>query len=204
MNENIPVQVTKERSITPSGYFGSSVDNIVILEDFIDKKDIEYVYDFCLTINSFKSIPGDHWDNRVLDTIGIEALSKSVSIIISKYQKKLKEVIENKFKFELGDRSPSLVIWRPGDGQAPHADKEHPDGTPNMYPDNDIASLFYWNDDYEGGEIYFPNQNVNLKIKAGSAVFFPGDKYYLHGVTQVISGKRFTSPAFWAVKNMKE
>jgi len=192
------------KPIIQSGYFGSSVDNIVVIENFITKEDVETVYNFCLTINSFKSIPGDHWDNRVLHAMGINALNKNVSIIISKYQKKLKEIIENKFKFELGDRSPSLVIWRPGDGQAPHADKEHLDGTPNMYPDNDIASLFYWNDDYEGGEIYFPNQDISFKIKAGSAVFFPGDKYYLHGVTEVTSGKRFTSPAFWAVKSIKE
>jgi hypothetical protein len=191
-------------TLIPSGYFGSSIDNIVVLENFIEPKDIQTVYDFCLTVDTFMSIPGDHWDNRVLDTRGINSLNENVSAIISKYQHKLKNVIENRFEFELGNRSPSLVIWRPGDGQAPHADKEHLDGTPNMYPDNDIASLFYWNDNYEGGKIYFPNQGLQLKAKPGTAVFFPGDRFYAHGVTEVLSGERFTTPAFWKVKHINK
>jgi predicted 2-oxoglutarate/Fe(II)-dependent dioxygenase YbiX len=192
------------QSLIPSGYFGSTVDNIVVLENFIKPEDLKTIYNYCLTINNFNSIPGDHWDNRVLNSSEIESSNKEVHDIIAKYQKDLKKVIEDKFSFVLGDRSPSIVIWRPGDGQAPHADKENLDGTPNMYPDNDVASLLYWNDDYEGGEIHFPNQEFQLKVKSGSAVFFPGDKYYLHGVTQVTTGKRFTSPAFWAVKSIKE
>jgi len=173
-----------------------------VLEDFISQEDVKTVYDFCVTIQNYKQIPGDHWDNRVLNTLDIETLNKNIAAIILKYQRKLKNIIENRFGFELDDRTPSIVIWRPGDGQSPHADKENLDGTPNMYSDNDVASLFYWNDNYDGGEIYFPNQELQLKVKAGSAVFFPGDKFYLHGVTEVLSGKRFTSPSFWAVKHI--
>ena len=99
-------------------------------------------------------------------------------------------------------RYPNLVVWRVGNGQAPHADKETPDGVPNMYPENDIASLIYINDNYEGGEIYFPNQNIAIKPKEGQAIFFPGDKEYLHGVTTITAGERFTSPAFWQVKKI--
>jgi predicted 2-oxoglutarate/Fe(II)-dependent dioxygenase YbiX len=187
------------RSLVPSGYFGSSVDNIIVLEDFVDKEDIKIVYEYCLTIDNFQEIPGDHWDNRVLNT---DQIDKEIVNLIAKYQNKLQNIIQNRFGFGLGDRSPYLVIWRPGDLQEPHADKELLDGTPNMYPDNDVASLIYWNDNYEGGEIYFPNQDLTLKVKAGSAVFFPGDKFYSHGVTQVLSGERFTSPAFWAVKTI--
>ena len=190
------------QSLVPSGYFGTSSNNIVLLENFIDKKDIQTVYEFCLTIKEFKSIPGDHWDNRVLNALELDSINKDVSNIIYMYQTKLKKIIESNFNLQLSDRSPALVIWRPGDGQAPHADKETPDGIPNMYPNNDIASLFYWNDNYDGGEIYFPNQGVELKLKKGSAVFFPGDKEYLHGVHQVTSGERFTSPTFWAVTSI--
>ena len=55
------------------------------------------------------------------------------------------------------------------------------------------------NDDYGGGEIYFPKQNVKLKPSAGSLVFFPGDINYLHGVTEVTDGIRYTMPNFWSV-----
>jgi Uncharacterized iron-regulated protein len=84
-----------------------------------------------------------------------------------------------------------------------HADKElheGPDaGTPNDFPHYDIASLFYFNDDYEGGELFFPIQGIEFKPVGGSAYFFPGDKGYIHGVRPIISGGRYTSPFFWQI-----
>jgi len=62
----------------------------------------------------------------------------------------------------------------------------------------------YLNNEYIGGEIYFPTQGLQFKLNAGDAVFFPGDVNYQHGVTEVTEGKRFTCPAFWnVIKNNK-
>jgi predicted 2-oxoglutarate/Fe(II)-dependent dioxygenase YbiX len=44
-------------------------------------------------------------------------------------------------------------------------------------------------DDYEGGELTFEEQNVVLKPKVGTRVFFPG-YYTRHGVNKVTSGVR--------------
>lgn len=186
-------------SIIPSGYYGESSDNIVVIENFINDSDLEIIKNFCLTLREFKQIPNDNWDNRVCDNEILRKVSPQVENILRSYQLKHKKIIEDFFKVELRDNVPSIVIWRKGDEQPPHADKELIDGTPNHYPENDIASLFYLNDEYSGGEIYFPIQDVKLKMKAGSAVFFPGDKFYQHGVTAVESGTRFTCPAFWNV-----
>lgn len=59
--------------------------------------------------------------------------------------------------------------------------------------------ITYLNDDYEGGELYFPLQGVQFKPKKGAAYFFPGDKNYIHGVTEIKSGLRFTCPFFWEI-----
>lgn len=187
-------------SLIPSGYFGSSVDNIIVLEDFIAREDVKTVYDFAVKIESFEKT-SDHWNNRVLNAKGLVLHKKDVYETIGKYQTKLKNTIQNRFGFEVGDVAPSIVKWRPGDVQAPHADKELLDGTPVDYK-SDISSLFYWNDNFEGGEIYFPNQGVQLKAKPGTVVIFPGDRFYAHGVTEVLSGERFTTPAFWIVKQI--
>ncbi len=50
------------------------------------------------------------------------------------------------------------------------------------------------NDDYEGGELEFPEYNVKLKPKANSAIIFPGT--YSHKVLPVLSGKRMTIISF--------
>jgi hypothetical protein len=82
----------------------------------------------------------------------------------------------------------------------PHADKQLPNGEPNDFPWFDIAGLFYLNDDYEGGELYFPNQGIEFKPKPGAAYFFPGDLNYVHGVREIKSGIRYVIPFFWTIK----
>ena len=60
-----------------------------------------------------------------------------------------------------------------------------------------FSTVMYLNDDYEGGEIFFPNQNFSYKPKAGDVVMFPcGGTEYQHGVNKVTSGKRYTI-AMW-------
>jgi predicted 2-oxoglutarate/Fe(II)-dependent dioxygenase YbiX len=60
--------------------------------------------------------------------------------------------------------------------------------------DRKATAIFWFNDDYEGGEIYFPKQNFEHRPKSLSAIFFPGNKYeYLHGVKEITKGNRFTA-----------
>lgn len=187
------------KSIIPSGYYGNSADNIVVIKNFIDLKDLEKIQNFCTDLKDFLSMPGDVWDNRVCNNSILKEINPEIQSLLSSYQVKHKKIIEEFFNVELRDNIPSVVIWREGDHQPPHADKENIDGSSYPYPENDIASLFYLNEDYLGGEIYFPIQKIKLKMNSGDAVFFPGDKEYQHGVAAVIKGKRFTCPAFWNV-----
>ena len=62
-----------------------------------------------------------------------------------------------------------------------------------------ISLTFYLNDDYKGGELHFPKQNIAFKPKARAAYFFPGDRNFIHGVTEIKSGMRYTCPFFWTI-----
>lgn len=48
------------------------------------------------------------------------------------------------------------------------------------------------NDDYEGGEVGFPELEKKIKIPAGGVVVFPSTDYYTHEVHPVTSGERRT------------
>ena len=50
------------------------------------------------------------------------------------------------------------------------------------------ATIIYINDDYTDGELFFPNLDIELKPKAGTLLFFPGNKKYEHGVRKVGEG----------------
>jgi len=54
--------------------------------------------------------------------------------------------------------------------------------------------ILYINDDYEGGEIHFPNENLTIKPDAGSVLIFPSN--LLHEVKTVISGNRYMTQSY--------
>ena len=85
-----------------------------------------------------------------------------------------------------------LVRWQEGHELTPHADNVEPDGRPNATPHRAFSSLIYLNDDYEGGETYFPGHSVRLKPKTGALVLFGAGPQYVHGVSRVTCGLRYT------------
>ena len=54
-----------------------------------------------------------------------------------------------------------------------------------------ISTVYYANDDYEGGEILFPRFNIRYKPKANEMLFFPSAYVYNHSVSEVLSGTRY-------------
>jgi len=203
------------QSITPSGFFGNSSDNIVELENFMEKNELKTLSKFAKTLNTWDKTEthynengtviyeAEYWKDRVATEQTLLKVDPSIPKTIRKMMKRLMPVIEDHFNVKIEPTSPTIVKWLPGQYQHPHADKElheGPDaGTPNDFPYYDLASLFYLNDDYTGGELYFPKQNIQFKPKPGAAYFFPGDMNYIHGVTEVKKGIRYTCPFFWTI-----
>ena len=114
--------------------------------------------------------------------------------------KAMKPIVEEFYQVEVIPTGTTIVKWLPGQFQKPHADKElheGPDaGTPNDFPNYDLSSLFYLNDDYEGGEIEFPSFDIKYKPEAGDLIMFPSSYAYRHKVNSVLSGIRY-SIASW-------
>lgn len=202
-------------SITPSGFFGSDSGNIQAREDFMTPEELKALNDFIRSNNSWDVTEthyneegtviydASYWKDRVATYDTIRAVDPKIPEIINGMVERLKKEVDAFFKVDAVPTSPALVRWLPGQLQMPHADKELHEGEdrgkPNDFPYYDLAGLFYINDDYEGGELYFPNQGIQFKPKAGAAYFFPGDMNYIHGVTQITSGIRYTVPFFWTI-----
>jgi hypothetical protein len=58
----------------------------------------------------------------------------------------------------------------------------------------ELTILFYINDNYEGGEIVFPEEGLSIKPKANSVIVFPSNK--MHSVSEVLSGKRYMTQTY--------
>lgn len=59
-----------------------------------------------------------------------------------------------------------------------------------------VSMVIYLNDNYDGGEIEFPNHNIKIKPEAGSAVVFPSVGC-LHDPKPITSGNKYMIPLFF-------
>lgn len=55
-----------------------------------------------------------------------------------------------------------------------------------------VSLVAYINDDYEGGELYFRLQDLNIKPKAGDLYIFPSNYMYPHRAMPVHSGTKYS------------
>jgi hypothetical protein len=74
-------------------------------------------------------------------------------------------------------------------GPGQHFQEHHDNG----YSYNCVVSaVSYPNDDYEGGELFFRLQNLNLKPRAGDLYLFPSNFMYPHRAMPVLSGTKYS------------
>ena len=100
----------------------------------------------------------------------------------------------DKNKYDLNLDRITIKAWNEGQSMGPHFDGQ--DGNKNLA----FSLVAYINDDYEGGEINFPNHNVTIKPKSGSLIMFPSQEPYIHEVKPIVSGTRYMSPAHVYIK----
>ena len=204
------------KSLIEPGHFGNSSDNIIIIENFVELQDIKIIQDFLPNIDEWMdagentyaedgtcTYDASYWQNRQCSFDILSRINLDVYNLVDKYILKMKYVLEDTFKVKVSVRPPVIIRWFPGLEQQPHADKQLTDGSPNPFPTYDLNSLIYYNDDFEGGELYYPQHDIVVKPKPGLAVAHPGDINYLHGVKRVISGERFTTPSFYTITELK-
>lgn len=66
--------------------------------------------------------------------------------------------------------------------------------------EREFATILYLNDDFDGGELYFPDHGIEYSPRQGSLVLFSGGSGNLHGVKEVLNKDRHTLIGFWGQK----
>ena len=135
--------------------------------------------------------------------------------IINNYTDKLLTLLKITYGQDVLDLVGTVIRkWYPEEDQPAHSDCEaifsYIDGKSTMTPINNFSSIFieyaallYLNDDYEGGEIFFPDYNLKIKPKKNELIFFPGTYYYMHGVRKLLSGNRFVMQNFLTTPKLR-
>jgi predicted 2-oxoglutarate/Fe(II)-dependent dioxygenase YbiX len=112
------------------------------------------------------------------------------------------------YNVEVGDReAPGILHYGVGGHYIPHVDAEtlyKDDDGLDLWEktlDRDLSVVYFLNDDYSGGELFFPEIDLVIKPEAGMLVCFPSDHHYVHGVRPVTHGHRYTIVNWMRVKN---
>ena len=92
---------------------------------------------------------------------------------------------------------PQILSYSVGGHYKPHIDAESIWITPNgdriwkKTTDRDISTVLFLNDDFEGGDLVFPELKIRVRPEPGLLIAFPSTHFYLHGVEPVTKGKRY-------------
>ncbi len=146
-----------------------------------------------------------YWKGRIAFFTDVLANYPEAAALMRRAQRRITEKLQDFYALTtpVFADTVQLVQWREGMFMQPHADRANPDGSPHGMPHRDFASIVYLNDDYAGGELYFPRLDMLMKPTAGMLVAFTGGWHHEHAVLSVRSGLRLTMPAFYTLDSAK-
>lgn len=110
---------------------------------------------------------------------------------------KFKDAVEIIFDKSVRPNTSHAQKWEKGGFAHPHSDNSDFDGNPNSFSINKYVAILYLNENYGGGELYFPDHSIDIKPKSCSLLVFPGGVENIHGVKEITEGTRYTMVSFW-------
>lgn len=107
-----------------------------------------------------------------------------------------------------GSEIPQILSYSIGGHYKPHIDGESIWVSPRgeklwkKSTDRDISTVFFLNNNFEGGDFVFPDLKIRIRPEPGMMVCFPSNHHYLHGVEPVTRGKRYSIVTWSTVKGL--
>ena len=165
---------------------GDSTNNIQYIENVLPEKDHKVLLDYIKVTDSWEEQP---WKAMVIVSENLpEEIIEILNRIFELAYKKSVELYDIEIN-HFNKSGLNLTKFVKDFYLVPHVDTLSSEG-------NHIASVYYINDDYAGGEINFPDHKLEIKPKPNSLIIFPGNENYVHAVNEIIENDRYSS-AMW-------
>lgn len=162
--------------------------NPKVIENFVSDEDCQYFIEFFDELAD-KGIITDRHTN---ENDGRSLVWNLDNPIFNQYAKKYFDIIADLYDGpeKLYPHIVGLYRYGIGPGLGDHIDIMN-DGCSECK----MSGIIYFNDNYEGGEIWFPNLNFEVKPPKGSLIYYPAfGEEYRHGVRAITSGYRYAIP----------
>lgn len=196
---------------TISGHFGKTADQIHVFKNVVSDEMAAAIVEFADSLDQWTEEIGTN-ANRLLPyqvegNIRLndpKQLSLPVYDAISSIIDDVAELVETTFNVKVHRPLPTVMRMGEGSGQAEHYDKMADFYIYSDAPirDYDLTAVVYYNSDFIGGELRFPQHDLTIKPETGMVVIYPGDRFHTHEVLQITRGVRYTSPLFFSIEEL--
>jgi hypothetical protein len=177
----------------------------IIIENFLSEAELGFLLNYSQNsqelYNSHKS-SCEFWDKRCIYFHSIP--DSQVQDLLFEKSIEMRNIIQDRsiISTNLYVEYPQFVKWEPGWELTPHCDNCEPDGiTPNATPWRSHGGVIYLNDDFEGGEIFYPKLDLEIRPKPRMMVIHPAGVDYLHGIKKITEGTRHTISVFFTYQS---
>lgn len=163
-------------------------DQIKVVKGFMAQEDAMLITEYSQSIDGEFSEFGN---GEKEFTFHASFKDENIKDLLNDYGLFTLKFVRDNYEGPFGDFDSSkthIARFSEGFGMHEHFDSTKP---------NDIATLIYLNDQYVGGEIYFPEHNISIKPDQGDLVCFPDTPDFVHGVKPITGGVRYTSPRWF-------
>jgi hypothetical protein len=177
--------------------------NIFIINNFIEKDHALTLVDLAKesspdewsNYNYTDRNENDEWEDRILLLDKSSGFDDQRNKIVIDLFEKIKKEINKILDKDIYEYTGFRTIYRSVVGQEM---KTHSDS--GLGPKFKYGVVLYLNDDYHGGEIFYPNIGLQFKPEAYSLVLHPAHEAYRHGVKAVSLGTRYSMTSFLKLK----
>lgn len=87
--------------------------------------------------------------------------------------------------------------WEPGAYARKHSDNTDEHGNTGPFERSRYAAFLYLNEDFDGGVLMFPDQDLSIVPQTGLLAAFDGGFNNMHEVSLITKGVRYTIGSFW-------
>lgn len=169
-----------------------------IVKGFISKKDVEVVMEYISSINF--NTKDDHVPlhdalyeeyNAQFDLHTRGEMPDHILQIFSKYSKGFFDIIEKRFPGEYHPPMFSkhyIARYNVGAEIGAQFDITKPEGT--------YKSVIFWNDDFDGGTLVFPELGISFQPEPGDLVFFEEGQKNMCAITKISEKPLYMSEAW--------
>jgi hypothetical protein len=166
-------------------------------EEFLTVEECDILLNYAINTKEWENGGSDFWDNRVLRPTSFLKDSKEL-LLFQNIHSRIADLIKKEYALEkVNSDEMSIVRWFPEMEQPPHCD-DMSNTDIQGFSHRNFGVIIYLNDDYDGGETFYPQYNFYIKPVKGKIAIHPGDSDHLHGVTKIKNSIRYTIASFWS------